>query len=260
MAVVGLVLGALTVPAALLAGRAVSRSDARLRGGAVACVLILGLWFYAEQYSAIGLRLLPWDDFVYVQRVPLYFAILSLLAMCLPRLSASMRRLTTVVVCMFAVYVIAECAAPATLGLYLGALDDSYAEDPEVIQSTGWSCGAAALAWAVRLKGVEASEREMARLAAIAPLRGMSLRGAVRALHSKRFDAEITLRATWQEAVAAPKPALAGWKLSATVGHSIVLMSADEREVVVGDPMLGQTSYTRDEFLERWDGELILIH
>lgn len=259
MAVVGLVLGALVVPAALLAGRALSRTDAHVRTGAVACVIFMPLWFYAEQYSVVGLRLVPWDDFVYLQRVALYFAILLLLAMCLPRLSANMRRLTTVVMVIFAVYIVAESAAPATLGLYLGALDDSNVGDSQVIQSTGWSCGAAALAWAVRLMGKPASEREMARLAAIAPLRGMSVRGAVRALHRKGFRAEVARRARWPQAVAAPKPALAGWKLSATVGHAVVVVSADEQQVAVCDPMLGETTYTRDEFLERWDGELIMI-
>ena len=115
MAIVGLILGALSVPAALLAGRGLTRTDGRLRVGAIACVVSIALWFLLEEYSSVGLRLVPWDDFVYFQRVPLYFAILSLLAMCLPRLGASVRRLTTVVVVIFAMYVIAESAAPAAL-------------------------------------------------------------------------------------------------------------------------------------------------
>lgn len=259
MAILGALAGVLVIPAGLLAGRALSRTERGTRTVGIACVLLIAAWFGVEEYSTVGLRLLPWDDFACVQRVPLHLLIFTLLGVCLPRLSSGVRQLTIVVAVIFALYVVAESAAPAALGLYLDALDGSVDGPAEVTQSTGWSCGAAALAWMLRLDGVRASEREMARLAVIAPLRGMSRRGAVRALHRKGLTTRVVRGLSWEELVAAPKPALAGWKLSGTIGHAIVVISTDADRVTVGDPLIGETTHGRDEFLRRWDHELVLV-
>jgi len=259
LAIVALALVIAAVPSALMLGRRLARADRALTIAAVVCVGFIGLWFYAEEYSDLGLRVVRWDDFVYLERIPLYFAILMLIGLCLPRLGQSTRRGVGVVTVLFSLYAVAEVGAPAALPLYAGQLSADTTGPDEVTQSTGWSCGAAALAWAARLKGVPASERQMAGLAVIAPLRGAKLRGLVRALHSVGLAAEAKRRARWEELLAAPKPALVGWKLSATVGHVVVVIEASASSVTVGDPLLGQMDYSGHEFLQSWDRDLVVI-
>ncbi|MGC9319912.1 MAG: cysteine peptidase family C39 domain-containing protein, partial [Armatimonadota bacterium] len=125
--------------------------------------------------------------------------------------------------------------------------------------STGWSCGAAALAWAARLKGRDVSERQMAELAVTAPVRGTKIRGMLRALHALGLEATARRRATWDDVLTAPTPVIVGWKLSRTVGHFVVVLEVDDGQVTVGDPLAGEQQFTRQEFLGRWSREMIVI-
>lgn len=258
MAVLAPVLGTVLLIAAWVSGRWLAA--ARFWWTAGACVAVIALWFYGWELTATALRVLPWDDLVFFDRIPLYVAIVLLLSVCSQRLERpTTRLLVLVVVGLFGAYAIAELAAPAWLPLFADELSDERGGPPEVLQSTGWSCGAAALAWTARLQGVPASERQMAELAVSAPLRGTSLRGMVRALHRVGLPATAHRGATWEELRAAPMPAIVGWKLGATVGHSVVVLRVEDEQVIVGDPLIGEVPYTREEFLASWDREVIVV-
>ena len=259
LAMAALGIGVAGAVGAWAAARALAAVECRITTAGLSCVAFILLWFYAEELSDLGLRLITWEDYVFFERIPLYFAILLLLFTCHQRLERRVRLLVGIVIGLFGAYAVAEVGAPLPLGLYLNRLDDSSAGRPEVHQSTGWSCRAAALAWAMRLKGVPASERQMAELAVTAPLRGTKLRGMLRAAHKMGLDAEAHRRASWEDLVAAPSPALAGWKLSLTVGHVVVVIGIEGEQVTVGDPLLGEVTWSRDEFLDRWDRDLITI-
>lgn len=222
----------------------------------------MGIWFAGFELTSLNLRLIPWDDAIFFDRLPLYTAIVLLLSICIRRLDRRTMRLGVgAIVAIFSLYAVAEIAAPIPLALFAEQLATRTDGPAEEIQSTGWSCGAAALAWAARLHGVPASERQMAELAVTAPLRGTSTRGMLRALHRVGLDARAIKPGSWEDVAAAPKPAIVGWKLSATVGHSVVLLAVDEeREVVrLGDPLAGEVEYTREEFLDSWMRDLIVI-
>ena len=248
--------------AAWRSGPWLSASDRRFRIAVIACLLVMGAWFAGFEFTYVALHLIPWDDVIFFDRLPLYVAIVLLLSLCIQRLERrTMRLLVSVIVAMFSLYAVAEIAAPIPLPFFAQQLSACADGPAEEIQSTGWSCGAAALAWAARLHGIPASERQMAELAVTAPLRGTSTRGLLRALHRVGLDAYAIKPGSWEDVLAASKPSLVSWELSATVGHSVVLLGIDEPGdvVLIGDPLLGETQYSREEFLDGWMGDLIVI-
>ncbi len=260
MAVAAVVLGSALISAAWASGRWLAATPRRFGWTAGACVAVIALWFYGHELTALFLRLFSWDDLVFFDRMPLYVAIILLLSVCRPRIDRdTTRTLVFVVAALFGAYSLTEMAAPLWLPIFADELSPQITGPPEVLQSTGWSCGAAALAWTARLEGIPASERQMAELAVTAPLRGTSLRGMVRALHRVGLPATAFRGAAWDDLVAARKPAIVGWKLGATVGHSVVVLVIENEQVTVGDPLIGQVAYTREEFLSSWDHELIVL-
>ena len=246
--------------AAWWGGAWLARGDRRFRATAIASVAIIAAWFAGYQVAYVALRVIPWDDALFFERIPLYAAIVLLLSVCVRRLERRIVRVGVVTVgVIFSLYAIAEVAAPIPLSLFADRLSAQTDGPAEVTQSTGWSCGAAALAWAARLQGIPASERQMAELAAIAPLRGTSVRGMLRALHRVGLEARATKPASWEDVVAAPKPALIGWKLSRTVAHSALVLDVQGDRVTVGDPLAGRITYSREEFIDGWMRDLIVI-
>jgi len=258
--VAAIIIGPLLLIAAWLAGPWFAVTEGRFRVTGLSCVALIALWFYGYELTALSLRLIPWDDAVLFDRLPLYAAIILLLAVCRARLERpTMRLLVWIVVLLFGLYAIAEIAAPVWLPLFADDLSAEMDGPPEVLQSTYWSCGAAALAWTARLKDIPASERRMAELAVTAPLRGTSLRGMLRALHRVGLQATARRGVTWEDLVATPKPAIIGWKLGATVGHSVLVLGVEGGMVTVGDPLIGEVVYTRAEFLASWDHEMVIV-
>jgi hypothetical protein len=260
LAVVATAIGLALLIAAWRAGPWLAADERRFWMAAIASIVLIGIWFAAWQATYVGYRLIPWDNALFFERLPLYTAIVLLLSISVRRLDRRLLRVSvTTIGLIFSLYAVAEIAAPILLPAFTGQLSARTDGPAEVTQSTGWSCGAAALAWAVRLHGIQASERQMAKLAVTAPLRGTSTRGMLRALHRVGLEARAIKPASWEDLAAAPKPALIGWQLSATVAHSAVVTEIDRGGVTVGDPLAGTVTYSREEFLERWIGDLIVI-
>ncbi len=262
LAIVATILGIALLTAVWRIGPWVAKNDRRFWITASACLVVMGAWFAAYQITNLALHLIPLDDAIFFERLPLYATVVLLLSICVRRLERrTMRVGVTTIGVIFSLYAVAEIAAPIPLPLFADQLSARTDGPPEVTQSTGWSCGAAALAWAARLHGIRASERQMARLAVTAPLRGTSTRGMLRALHRIGLEARAVKPATWEDLLAAPKPALIGWKLSATVAHSALVLDIDPEQamVEVGDPLSGTIRYSREEFLDRWLRDLIVI-
>lgn len=260
MAIAAAVIGAICLLAAWLAAPRLAGSDRGFTGTVIACLVVIAGWFYAWQITDLSLRLVPWDDAVFFDRLPLYVAIVLLLAVCRRGIErGSTRTLIAVVVAVFATYSMIEMSAGVWLPLFAAGLSADTDGGVTVMQSTGWSCGAAALAWAARARGLHVSERQMARLAVTAPLRGTKTRGMLRALHTIGLDAAVRRGATWEDLAAAGTPVIAGWKLSRTIGHAVVVLEMSDGQVTVGDPLLGEQTYDRAEFLADWDREMIVI-
>ncbi len=237
-----------------LAGR-----DSSLLGGAIAAVVVVALWWYTMWQPQIGLRLVPWDDYLFFERIPMFLGGMMLLMLSFDRLCGSRRVLIGVLGVVFVMYSLTQAAAPLIGVLYTPRLDDTVTGTPEVMQSTGWSCSAAALAWALRLNGQPVSESQVARLALTNPIYGTQQRGVFRAAHRLGWETVLIRKPTWQQLVAAPKPLLASVWLCPTIYHEVVIIAADQEHVTVGDPMLGESDFTREEFVRKWRGDLVLL-
>jgi predicted double-glycine peptidase len=91
------------------------------------------------------------------------------------------------------------------------------------------------------------------------PLHGASWPGMVRAARRKGLRPQVIAPATWERLLRAPKPLLADWRLNAVTSHMVVVIAATPQQVTVGDPLCGQLTYTRGDFLARWQRGLMLL-
>jgi ABC-type bacteriocin/lantibiotic exporter with double-glycine peptidase domain len=184
-------------------------------------------------------------------------AILLLLLICLRRLAGTRRVLTATVAVIFGLYTLAHTSGPLWLPLFLSGLNG--ASQPGALQSTGWTCGPAALAEALRRLGRPASERDIAILAATTPLDGTTDRGLLRAAHRLGLPAHLVDPASWDDLVAAPLPLVTDWYLGGGVAHEVVVTGVTGATVHVFDPVSGEMDYLRAEFEKHWMGGLIVL-
>lgn len=240
-----------------LAAVRLAARDRSLFIGAAASVTAIGAWFVLTHVTTLSLRLIPWDDYVYFERIPLFVAIVMLLGLCVERVRPRLRLAVSAILLIFVVYTLMEASGPIVLEVQAGKLTDEVDGPAEVYQSTGWSCGPAATAWALRLKGIPTTERECARLSATTPLHGTTTRGTLRALHRHGLRTRVAMRARWEQLVTAPKPALTDTYLGHGTAHLVVVLETDPVHISVGDPAYGQQDYTREEFESVWMRTLI---
>ena len=217
------------------------------------------LWFATAQWTDLSFRLLPWDDWLFFERPVLFLAVFLLLALCLRRLERRRALLVGVIAAIFGLYALAETAGPLGLPLWAPRLSDRTDRADDGQQSTGWSCSAAVLAWALRQEGLPVSERQVALLAGTNPLHGTVNRGLVRAAHRLGRPAYVLIRARWEDLVTLPKPLLTGWYLGNGVMHEIAVVGVDSEGVDVHDPLLGDQRYALAEFRQRWQRDLLVL-
>ncbi|GEM_PF-3639692 len=134
------------------------------------------------------------------------------------------------------------------------------------IQSTGYTCSAAAMATALSALGIPSTENEMATLSSTVPLYGttdfLSAYALERRLAGLPYRVELR-RLTWEELRQAPLPALVAMEWSTFTGHMSVVLAFEkysgEDIVLLGDPAKERYILRKSQFLERWYGYAILI-
>lgn len=128
------------------------------------------------------------------------------------------------------------------------------------MQTSTYSCGAAAASTMLAEFGVESTEGEMASLCNTSPVWGTDefsvARGLDRKLGARRAR---IVDADWQDLAALGRPALATMKLNVVVDPWVVVLHAHEGGVLVGDPIEGQVTLSKREFLARWRGVLVCV-
>ncbi|HEY3396974.1 MAG TPA: cysteine peptidase family C39 domain-containing protein [Armatimonadota bacterium] len=236
-----------------------SRTDRRFWPAAGVCVAVLAGWLALAREATWGLRLLPGDDFLFFEWLPLFLSAWFLLLLAGRRLPRSHRVLVGALLVVVAGVGLLEVGGPLLLPLFASQLDDTPGLAPDLVQSTGWSCAPTALAVALRLRGIPATEREAAAWAASTPLHGTSDRGMIRAAHHFGYAAYLLRPATWEDLVAAPKPVLTDWNLGGTICHEIVVTAITATQVRVYDPMAGAQDYSPEEFRRQWLHGLLLL-
>ena len=128
------------------------------------------------------------------------------------------------------------------------------------LQTSGYSCGAAAATSFCYYYGVRVTEREMAEPCVTRTggpgLAGTSDAGLMRGLRRKlsnRYDIHIA-RTTYDDI---PTPALAAIEVWPGVGHCILLWRVDPELVHILDPRCGRTTLSRKAFEQMWTGSVI---
>ncbi len=189
-------------------------------------------------------------------------AVLFILAVCWHLPSRVRRGLIVTLVAIAGGYGFLEISGPLLMPVYGSRLDDTVAgptRDLQVIQSTGWTCGPAALAWALQLRGLPVSEKQAAFLTATTPFHGTPDRGVLRAAHRLGLAAHMERGDSYEQLLRLPRPSLVTWHLGGMVMHFVVLIGMDERGVKIGDPMLGEVDYSKDEFLAKWGRSVVVL-
>ncbi len=141
--------------------------------------------------------------------------------------------------------------------------------DGVVLQTTPYTCGAAAAAGFLRRFGVPATEREMARETLVVPYRGttmVKILWAVRdALEPRGYRVRLVGGPPASlEPGEAPTPCLADWRMPPSLehplgeGHLVVIRALRRDLVVLEDPSRGLVGISHDEMRERWLGSLIV--
>lgn len=229
---------------------------------ALGALALLLTCLYVFGFSRLGANV-PWDDFVFFERLPIHLPALFILGLCWYLPTRVSRGLIVILIVIAGGYGLLEVSGPLLMPVYGARLDDTVAGPAakyvQVTQSTGWTCGPAALAWALQLKGVPATERQMAMLTATTPFHGTPDRGVIRAAHRLGLKARVVRQLSYEQLRQLPRPALVVWNLGGMVWHFIVLIDIDERGVKVGDPMRGEMEYTRAEFLDKWQRSAVVF-
>ena len=131
-----------------------------------------------------------------------------------------------------------------------------------VLQTTKFSCGAAASATLLTRLGMPASEREMAELSGTNYVTGTDEIAAALGLRRKLdgTDQEVKMiRADWQDLRNLNRPAMANMRLSFLQDHWVVVLEITPESVKIADPSSGIRSLTHSRFLDQWLGVLVFV-
>ena len=129
------------------------------------------------------------------------------------------------------------------------------------IQTSAYSCSAAASAAFLYQYGIETTEREMANLCVTRPgllTAGTTDSGIMRGLRKKAGDyASVRITAPRYEEI--PVPSMVSILITRLMAHTVVVEHVDADEILLNNPMFGRHVMTRDEFERRWQGSAITI-
>ncbi len=130
------------------------------------------------------------------------------------------------------------------------------------MQTSTYSCGAAAACTMLAELGVDSTESEMAALCKTSPVWGTDEFNVARGLGRKVRGSGRNVRiveADWEDLKSLDRTALATMKLNLVVDHWVVVLHADESGVLVGDSIEGKVTLSKREFLARWRGVLVRV-
>lgn len=125
-------------------------------------------------------------------------------------------------------------------------------------QSTAYSCGPCSVATLLKLKGLSADEKALARDVHCSR-RGSEPWHLARALRSRGFDVSFLTADAQTEPL--PYPAIAGVALNG-IDHVIPILGKRADRYVIGDPVFGREILTREQLLKRYrfSGLFIWVH
>ena len=130
------------------------------------------------------------------------------------------------------------------------------------MQTSQYSCGAAAAATFLAHLDISATEEEMARLCGTSAPIGTDPFSACRGLREKLegtgHDVEIR-RCDWEGLRQCRMPVMAVVNVGFMLDHWVVVLSVDDKSVVLADPTNGLLHISRDKFMQDWRHILITV-
>lgn len=134
--------------------------------------------------------------------------------------------------------------------------------DGVCIQSTDYTCGAAAAAMLLHQVGVTTTEREMAGLCWTNGLTGTDELGVCMGLRRKlagRGLRPALVTSDWDDLRRRGGPAMGTIKHSFMIDHWVLVLEVRERDLVVLDPLKGRHVLPRAQFLSLWRRGLVVL-
>jgi predicted double-glycine peptidase len=190
------------------------------------------------------------------------FALLGLLITVLlaTPLSRLPRKSTRGLVLLFMVFVVIDAAvmpflAPAVARGRLSRLKTRISKDGVCLQGTRYTCGPAASVTALRQVGLDGEEGEIAILAHASAFSGTQPDSLCRAL-KKRYAADgLTCAYRFFDSIDELRDApavVALVKYGLMVDHYVAVLEVTDDAVIIGDPLSGSRTLSRDEFASIW--------
>ena len=188
--------------------------------------------------------------FAFSVLIPLVFGLL------IPRLAARrQRRMVWVLAAVATGYFgILPFAETAWVRPRLSRLE-TWREDGVCLQTTDFTCGAAAAVTALARLGVEAEESALAIASFTTPSRGTSDAQLANAIESLFADQGVVCRVVRFSSVAQMRdccPVIATVRHTFMVDHYVTVLSVEDAMVVVGDPLRGLERLSFAEFGTKW--------
>jgi predicted double-glycine peptidase len=169
------------------------------------------------------------------------------------------------------------CAIFLSIILFLFALDSAswviikprinqqlfnISQDGVCLQSTAYTCGAASAVTLLNCYNIPATESEMAGLSHTVTNRGIKFVPLALGIENKIKPYGFTtalLRLDWDKLKRLNQPCVIATKYGFMVDHVVALLGTEDDCAWIGDPLKGKVKWTKQEFLNKWRGTVILI-
>jgi len=223
-------------------------------------MLWLVVWIGLQQRPDVAVQLIPTGLLTHIEgtaAVPAFMLIVgaAMAAASLPR-QRLLARVSTVIGAAFFVYGGMWMVQPVpTLG-------STPVRDGRVLQSTDYTCVAAASATALGEIGIDATEREMAELTATRPIYGATLIRAYDGLQRKLQHADhqpVLVRASIDDLARLPMPALTALRFEPSARHMVVVLRSTATHLHLFDPSFGDRMIPYDDFAKAYSGHAIVL-
>ncbi|MBI5367044.1 MAG: hypothetical protein HZA54_08400 [Planctomycetes bacterium] len=251
-------------PLPIAAGWAFRALAARRRGVAVAAaapLLVLGIAcavrYVPEEIEAAFFP--PWP-YVFFQQAWTPVGVFAFLGALSPWLGTSAVRRPALLLAGFALVLHGYDSSWMLESAPDAALTTRFDPDGVCLQSTDYSCGAAAAVMLARRAGVAATEAEMARRGWTSELKGTRLLGVLQALAAALPDRRVRLRRlTFEELRALGAPAIVELRLRLFLTHKVVVTRVTDTYVYLDDPLSGKGQESVEWFRSKWCGYTITV-
>ncbi len=172
------------------------------------------------------------------------------------------RRMVTVFAVLASLYLGLVCQVEFLLAYHRLADLNTWVEDKVCLQTTHYTCGAAAAVSALYQYDIMAEEGPLALASRTTPSIGTTeylLAEAIEALYADRGISCRIRRFDSVEQLKGNCPMIAVVKLRLGVDHFVTVLDVTSTEIVIADPMAGKAFLSHDDFAGKWRYAGILI-